>query len=240
MTVSVLGARPDVGMGGPDDGGMAARRAVVRWAWRMFRREWRQQLLILGLIVVAVAATLIGAAVASNAPPPASSGFGTAQDMAVFPGSDPHLASQIALLERHFGRVDVIANRTLTVPGSVNTYDVRAQDPGGPYGQPLLSLVSGRYPTGAGEVAMTGGLASTLGVKVGGTWADGGQARQVVGIVQNPQSLLDEFALVAPGQLKAPTQVTILFDAGRAAPISLAQRDDRECVLGQGGERHQP
>ena len=39
------------------------------------------------------------------------------------------------------------------------------------------------------------------------------QARQVVGIVQNPQSLLDEFALVVPGQVTAPTQVTVLFDA---------------------------
>jgi hypothetical protein len=47
-----------------------------------------------------------------------------------------------------------------------------------------------------------------------------GQARQVTGIAQNPQSLLDEFALVAPGQVTAPTQVTVLFDApGRAASI---------------------
>ena len=43
-------------------GGLPARRAVTRWAWRMFRREWRQQLLILSLIVVAVAATLGGSA----------------------------------------------------------------------------------------------------------------------------------------------------------------------------------
>ena len=30
------------------DGGVPARRAVIRWAWRLFRREWRQQLLVLG------------------------------------------------------------------------------------------------------------------------------------------------------------------------------------------------
>jgi hypothetical protein len=54
-----------------DDGGVPARRAVIRWAWRLFRREWRQQLLILGLIVVAVAATFVGAAVATDTPPPA-------------------------------------------------------------------------------------------------------------------------------------------------------------------------
>ncbi|HEV3287578.1 MAG TPA: FtsX-like permease family protein, partial [Streptosporangiaceae bacterium] len=32
-------------------------------------------------------------------------------------------------------------------------------------------------------------------------------------IVQNPQSLLDEFALVAPGQVSKPSQVTVLFTA---------------------------
>ena len=32
----------------PGNGGVAARRAVVRWAWRLFRREWRQQLLVAG------------------------------------------------------------------------------------------------------------------------------------------------------------------------------------------------
>ena len=44
-------------------------------------------------------------------------------------------------------------------------------------------------------------------------WHQGGQVRQVVGIVQNPQSLLDEFALVAPGQVSTPSQVTVLFTA---------------------------
>ncbi len=230
MTVSLLEPGRDVNMGGLAGGGMAARRAIVRWAWRMFRREWRQQLLIVGLIVVAVAATLVGAAVASNAPQPASSAFGTARDMAVFRGSDPHLTSQVAVLEHRFGRVDIIANRTLTIPGSINTYDLRAQDPAGPYGQPLLSLISGRFPRGAGEVAMTSKLASTLGVKVGATWAEGGQSRHVVGIVQNPQSLLDEFALVAPGQLRAPSQVTVLFDAGRAASVSFGPNVNIESV----------
>ena len=47
---------------GAAGGGVASRRAVTRWAWRLFRREWRQQLLVLALIVVAVAATIVGAA----------------------------------------------------------------------------------------------------------------------------------------------------------------------------------
>ena len=37
-------------LAGPRSGGIAARRAVIRWAQRMFRREWRQQLLVLTLL----------------------------------------------------------------------------------------------------------------------------------------------------------------------------------------------
>jgi putative ABC transport system permease protein len=197
----------------PANGGGPARRAVVRWAWRLFWREWRQQLLVLALIVVATAATIVGAAVAVNTPAPANAGFGTAQDLATFQGSGAQIAAQIAALQHRVGRVDVIENQTLTIPGSIDTYDLRAQNPHGAYGQPMLSLVSGHYPTGAGQVAVTSGVASAFGLRVGGVWHQGGQARRVTGIVQNPQSLLDEFALVVPGQVTAPTQVTVLFDA---------------------------
>ena len=197
---------------GTSNGGVPARRAVIRWSWRMFRREWRQQTLVLALIVVALAATVIGAAVATNTPPPAGAGFGTAQDMATLPGG-PHLAGQIALLQQDVGRVDVIENQTVAIPGSINTYDLRAQDPHGAFGQQMLSLVSGHYPAGPGQVAVTQGVATTFNLRIGDTWHQGGQVRQVTGIVQNPQSLLDEFALVAPGQVSKPSQVTVLFTA---------------------------
>ena len=198
---------------GTGNGGVPARRAVLRWAWRMFRREWRQQLLVLGLIVVAVAAIVVGSAVARDTPPAANAAFGTATDMATFQAPDPHLASQIAALQHRFGRVDVIENQTVAIPGSINTYDLRAQNPHGRYGQPLLSLVSGHYPAGPGQVAVTSGVASALHLTIGSTLHSAGTSRRVVGVVQNPQSLLDEFALVVPGQVTAPTQVTVLFDA---------------------------
>jgi putative ABC transport system permease protein len=180
----------------------------------MFRREWRQQTLVLALIVVALAATVVGAAVATNTPPPAGAGFGTAQEMATLPGG-PHLAGQIAVLQQAIGRVDVIENQAVAIPGSINTYDLRAQDPHGAFGQPMLSLVSGHYPAGPGQVALTQGVATTFNLRIGDVWHQDGQARQVTGIVQNPQSLLDEFALVAPGQVSKPSQVTVLFTAPR-------------------------
>jgi putative ABC transport system permease protein len=201
------------------NGGAPARRAVVRWAWRLFRGEWRQQFLILALITVAVAATIVGSTVATNDPQPVNFGFGTAQDAVAFTTYDAHTANVIATLGHRFGRVQVIENETVSIPGSIDTYQLRAQDPHGAFGGPMLSLLSGHFPSGADQVAVTSGVVSAFHLRVGAHWRVAGVERQVVGIVENPQSLLDEFALVAPGQVKNPTGVTTLFDAP-GIPIS--------------------
>ena len=85
----------------------------------------------------------------------------------------------------------------------------------------MLSLLSGQYPTAPDQVALTPGVASAFNVGIGDVWHQGGQARRVTGIVENPQSLLDEFALVIPGQVTAPTQVNVLFDAPGVRPGSI-------------------
>jgi putative ABC transport system permease protein len=205
----------------PPNGGVPARRAVIVWAWRLLRREWRQQLLILALITVAVAATFVGSAVATNAPAPAGAGFGTATSMATFSSLTPRVAAEIAALARGSGPIDVIENETFPEPGSIATYSLRAQNPLGAFGQPMLSLVSGHYPHGPDQVDLTSGLASYLHLRAGDSWRAGGQARRVTGIVTNPQNLLDQFALVARGQVRAPTEVTVLFDARGPIPRSL-------------------
>ena len=194
------------------DGGAPARRAIVRWGWRLFRREWRQQLLVLTLITIAVAATIVGAAVATNTPPPAHAGFGTADHLINVPGDDPQLSTDIAAMKRGFGTIDVIENQSLAT-GLVQGAQLRAQDPNGSFGGPMLSLVAGRYPSGADEVAVTRRLASIFNLRIGAVWSGAGRAMDVVGFVENPQNLLDNFALVAPGQLASPTQVTVLFRA---------------------------
>lgn len=202
------------------NGGLPARRAVTRWAWRLFRREWRQQLLILALITVAVAATILGSAVAVNNPPPKDAGFGTAHFAATFASDDARTQTILSKLDK-IGTVQVIENQTFAIPGSINTYQLRSQAADGPYGAQMLSLVSGHYPTSASQVAVTSGVAAAFKLSVGKTWHVGGVTRQVVGIVENPQSLLDEFALVLPGQVTNPSQVTALFDAPSSALRSL-------------------
>jgi putative ABC transport system permease protein len=215
-TLERQGTRP------PRDGGIPARRAVIRWAVRLLRREWRQQALILALITVAVAATFIASAVATTTPANAAGTLGTAQDAATFSGTSSQITAGIATIERHFGRTDVIENQQVPVPGSAAAFDLRSQSPHGPFGQPLLSLVSGSYPTTASQVAVTSGVATDFSLRVGSRWTTGGISRTVTGIVQNPQSLLDEFALVIPGQVTHPDQVTALFDAGKTSPDTIS------------------
>jgi putative ABC transport system permease protein len=205
----------------PARGLSPSRRAVIRWAWRLFRREWRQQLLVLVLIVVAVAVTIVGTAVATNTPPPANSGFGTAGDMATFAGNDVHFAKQLASLRHRFGRVDVIESEELQVPGSTNNFQLRAENPNGSYTRSTLSLLAGRFPHSANEVAVTPSLAANADLKIGDRWQVEGASRRVVGIVENPDGLLDEFALVEPGQVKAPDSITVLFDAPGVSPSSI-------------------
>jgi len=203
------------------NGGVPARRAVIHWAVRLLRREWRQQLLILGLITVAVGATVVASTVATNTPTPTAAALGTAQDAASFAGSPASINAQIKNLQTRWGRVDVIENESVQIPGTLNTFDLRAQDPHGPYGGPLLSLVSGQYPATASQVAVTSGVASDFNLRVGGSWTVDGVTRTVTGIVQNPESLLDEFALVIPGQVTNPDNVTVLFDAPGVSAASL-------------------
>jgi putative ABC transport system permease protein len=215
MTTALRERPPETGA---RDGGAPARRAVMRWALRLFRREWRQQLLVLTLITVAVAATIFGAAIGTNTPLPANAGFGSANALVNLPGNDPHLAADIAAIRAHFGTLDVIENQTFAT-GLVQGAQLRAQNPNGAYGRPMLALVTGHYPHGPSQVDLTSGLASAFRVGIGGIWHVDGRALRVTGIVENPQNLLDSFALVAPGQVTSPTQVTVLL---HATPISIA------------------
>jgi len=193
-------------------GGIVARRAVVRWAVRLFRREWRQQLLVLGLLTVAVAATTLGASVVTNVqlPNPDYATFGTAAVQVTLPGTDPRLAADIAVVAGRWGPADLIESQDIAT-GTTQSVSLRAENPRGHYNSPLLGLVSGAYPAGPGQVALTSQVADLYRAYVGGTWRAAGTTWRVTGIVQDPSNLADEFALVAPGQVRQPSQVIMLL-----------------------------
>ena len=96
---------------------------------------------------------------------------------------------------------------------------LRAESPHGHYNSPLLGLVSGTYPAGPGQVALTSQVAARYGAHVGGTWHAAGTTWRVTGIVQDPSNLADEFALVAPGQIRHPSQVIMLLGPAAAQEL---------------------
>ena len=213
-------ARDDRPVREPEDPRRAAmaRRTLTRWAVRLALREWKQRVLIVLLIAVASAATLLGIAVASATPGTPNAGtFGTASTLVGLPGNTPSLPTVIARIEKAYGTASVVYDEPIAT-GQAGGADLRSQDPAAPYTQVLLALDSGRYPSGPGQVAVTAGLAQLYGLHVGSTWhvpagsgAEAGRAFTVTGVVENPSNLLDEFALVAPGQLTSPNQVRIFL-----------------------------
>jgi putative ABC transport system permease protein len=208
-------------LAGPSNGGVAARRAVVRWAWRLFRREWRQQLLVVMLLTVTVAAAIGSITIASNSVPADNSDFGSGNQVLTFDGAaDPRkLQAGLDAERRSFGTIDVIGHRSVPLPGSVETVDYRSQIAGGVYGDELLALRRGSYPVGPGEIAVTDGVAESLRLEIGSTLALEGRRRTVVGIVENPSKLSDEFALVSPSSA-SPDHVDVLVGASEESPSS--------------------
>jgi putative ABC transport system permease protein len=199
----------------PVNGGWPARRAVITWAARLFRREWRQHVLIVVLLTVAVGGAIaFSCAVANLASTDGEGEFGDANHILGLEDPDP--ATLSADLERArdwFGEIDAIGHRSVDVPGSVTDLDHRVQDPGGPFGGPMLGLLDGRYPTADDEVAMTEGAAELLGTGIGQTVELDGRTRRVVGVVENPSDLEDDFVLLPMSEMASSDSVWILVDA---------------------------
>jgi len=203
---------------GPAGGGVPARRAMARWAWRLFRREWRQQVLVLALLILTVAAAAFSVSAAYNVASLPGPQFGSANHLLQFDGTSPKdLAADIAAARKAFGTIQVIGRRLMPIPGSAQTVEFRAEDPHGPYSGPMLALTQGRYPAGAGQVAVTGQLAQALQLRIGSPLSLGGQHQTVTGIVENPSDLSDQFALVSPAGAGPPQSVTVLLNASPAS-----------------------
>jgi putative ABC transport system permease protein len=185
----------------------------VRWAVRLFRREWRQQLLVLAMLTLAVAAAVGGSVAVINGASDAIGRFGTGGAIVRVDAGDTATAQRtIDAVRAQFGVIDVVAHATVAVPGSVVRLDVRDQDPTGAYGHPMLGVRDGRLPAGASEAAFTEGAARSWGASLGDTVELDGRSMTVVGIVENPAQLDDDFVLVAPGTLPEPASYTVLVD----------------------------
>lgn len=213
---------------GSGHGGLPARVAVLRWSWRLLRREWRRQVLLLALMATAVGAAVCGlAAVHAYVQTPAGT-FGAASERLHLDGGGggAALSAAVAQARAKLAPADVVAHRRVPVPGSVDTLDVRAQDPHGPYAAGRLRLLSGRYPARPGEIALTPSAAGLFHGHIGADVTLGGQRLTVTGTVENPGLLDDTFALAAPGAADAAgiavaglpaTSADVLTDAPSSA-----------------------
>jgi putative ABC transport system permease protein len=210
----------------PRNGGMPARRAMARWAWRLFRRDWRSQFLLILLLGITVAGAVFGGSAAYNVSPLPNAHFGSATQLISFDASDPTtLQADLLAARKDLGSIEVIGHRYLPIPGSVQTMEIRAQSPTGRYGSPMLALRAGRYPTGSHEVALTPDLSKTLGAGIGSRLTLSGLHRKVVGVVEDPLDLREQFALVSPTGAGPLQSVTVL---AKSSPTAFAAfRTDR-------------
>ena len=203
---------------GSASGGTAGRRVLTRWARRLLRREWRQQILVVALLALTVAATSFGVAAAYNVASLPNPQFGSADYLLQFSGpGQKTMTAGIAAARKAFGDIEVIGRQFVPVPGSTQAVEYRALSPDGPYSGPMLALVQGHYPSGAGQVAVTSGVAQALQVRIGSVLSLPGHHQRVTGIVENPSDLKDQFALVPPSAAGPAQGITVLLDASPAA-----------------------
>ena len=191
---------------------------MIRWGIRLFRAEWREQLVVLGLLTTAVAAA-VGIATAVHVVSPAAQDatFGAATHRYTLDNVDPaDIDATIVAARDWFADVQAIPRGEVRIDGRGDAIAARVQDPAAPLGAPMLALLEGRYPTEPGELAVSDPLAGELGVAAESVLTvDGGVEMAVVGVVENPNSRSDLFILASPDFADGVSSVTLLVDAGR-------------------------
>ena len=181
---------------------------------RLLRREWRQHVLVVALLTVAVAAALFGAATAYGVAPSHDGRFGLASHRLNVSVDDPERLEQfVADADSWFGGVDVITSRRLSVPGTTERLEIRSQDPAGSLSAAMLALRDGRYPVNPDEVALTDGASQLFGASIGDAIELDGQQATVVGLVENPDQLDDEFVLASQSTEMTPDAAVVLIHA---------------------------
>ena len=181
-----------------------ARRAApcVRWAWRLFRREWRQQLLVLALITVAVAAAVAGVGDRrERRRRTAAATFGDADAMVRVDGTDPADAQATRAPRpsplRHRRGDRPHAASPCPARSSASTCAARTRT--APFGHPMLALRARALPDGAGEVALTAGAADAARRPTSATRSSSpASAAPSSASSRTPSDLDDEFALRRP------------------------------------------
>ena len=132
-----------------------------------------------------------GAIAAFNLVEPAQREVGRAQFIAT--SSDP--AALVGLLDGQGVEYGVRSSVGLVATGTTREVEVRAFDPEVDVFEPLVELTDGRWPVADNEIAVTDRAAIDGGI--GESISLSGTSFTVVGRIENPTDLDDEFALLA-------------------------------------------
>ncbi len=201
---------------------MSAARVLARWAVRVVRREWRQLIRVIALTTVAVAVGVVAVVTTFNLVDPPTADYGTASVRASVAGPADAIADR---LREAFGPVGVIQSASIDADGSVRPIAVRVQDRSDSVAAPLLALVEGSHPARPGQVALTDGVAQQLEATVGSEAELADRRYRVVGLVENPTDLADEFVLASSlddvGVDRDVSVTTFLVDASEAEIASV-------------------
>ena len=105
-------------LGGPRTGGVAARLALIHWGGRMFRREWRQQTLVVILLTVAVTAAIASITIVYNTALRTTPSTARPPTCSLRRQPFPSARGRACLRGRHFGTIEVIGHRSVAVPAA--------------------------------------------------------------------------------------------------------------------------
>ena len=199
-------------------GGAPARRALVRWAWRLFRREWRSQILLIALLALTVAGAVFGGSAAYNVTPSPNAQFGSATQLLSFDGANsagaggqPRGCPQ-GLRDDRNHRPPVCADPWI---GRRRWSSDRNRPRGATDGRRWRFAKAGTQQ--AQEKRSHRGPDQDPRRRHRRLSDLGGQDRKVVGMVEDPLDLSEQFALVSPVGAGPVQSVTVLLESTPAS-----------------------
>ena len=167
------------------------------------RKEWRQYAVILAMLTAGVTAAVAGVLVAHNMTSPNETEYGNGQLAATT--TNPEALGQA--LDRAAIEYGVVHRATLQRDGHVGTVELVAANPTNTVVEPLFALRDGRWPDSAAEVAVTDRALADR-PPIGSSVTLDGQTVRIVGVIENPTRLSDEFVFAA---------VPTIFESANAA-----------------------
>jgi putative ABC transport system permease protein len=196
---------------------MGSRRAMALWSWRLIRREWRQQALVVALVAIAIGLASFFGVIFANTEGASSSQGSATHEIELFAGQAP-LADQRRDIAAHFDPIGVTAWRE-RVRQKGSPYDFDLGDAVSPTlfaGRPVIVL-KGAAPVAPGEIALSDALMRKLAVSIGDTVDLTVGSYRVVGRYEDPANLQVVQAIVAPGLVPEPTALHVLVRSDDAA-----------------------